>query len=189
MKTLMRCPPLAALFLAASAFHAAGAANLVSDSGFELATVCGSPCYSGAIGDGWATSQGTIAILNNAGNAGVAHLDDKFAYLGYGTSVNTLGQTLTTVPGQTYVVSYWVADTYANPLTVRFGSRTLYNGGAPALSVASPGDYMNCSFVATATSSTTTLSFTGQWTGGNGTNVDDVSVTPSDDIFYDNFDC
>ena len=59
-----------------------------------------------------------------------------------------------------------------------FGSQTLFDGDAPTNGVDSPSDYVNYTYTATATSTGTILSFTGEYTeGGNGTNLDDVSVT------------
>jgi hypothetical protein len=99
-------------------------------------------------------------------------------YLDEGYVPNTLSQTLTTVIGQSYLISFWVADSSANLLEVVFGSQTLFDGDAPTNGVDSPSDYVNYTYTATATSTGTILSFTGEYTeGGNGTNLDDVSVT------------
>lgn len=119
-----------------------------------------------------------MAILSHTYDPGVGHSGAQFAYLDWGVTANTLSQTLVTVPGQSYAVSYWVADDFANSLKASFGSQVLFDGSAPTLGVAAPGNYVNHTFTVVATSTSTTLSFTGQWTFGNGTLLDDVSVTP-----------
>jgi len=97
------------------------------------------------------------------------------AFLDWSGSLNTITQTLTTVIGQTYSISYWVDDDHANFLNVTFGGSTLFNGTAPT-----GGIYMHYIFNSTATSTSTVLAFSGQrTTGKGGTLLDDVSVTAS----------
>ena len=158
----------------------ASAANIVVDPGFEL----GAPnSYAGAMGDGWVVTGGTGAICNavtraGCGNAGPANTGNQMAFLDWSTTFNTTTQTLTTVPGQTYAISYWVDDTWANLLQVNFGASQIFNGTAPT-----NGDYVQYIFNATATSSSTVLAFSGQRsTGRGGTLLDDVSVTPVDSL-------
>src|SRR6516225_11578548 len=83
------------------------AANIVADPGFENGTP-GS--YTGAIGDGWVVTAGTGAICNNSGagcgSAGVAHAGTQMGFLDWSNTFNTITQTLTTVVGQTYTISY-----------------------------------------------------------------------------------
>jgi hypothetical protein len=85
-------------------------------------------------------------------------------------------------PGrQSYLVSYWVADSAPNALAVRFGSQVLFNGVAPANGVGLASEYANYNYTVMATSSSASLSITGQWLsipGAYGTILDDVSVTP-----------
>jgi hypothetical protein len=113
----------------------------------------------------------------------VPHSGNQFVYLDYGVSVNTISQTLTTVVGQSYTISYWLADTSPNTVVVKFGGQTLFNGTAPTAGVTSSSNYVNYTFTATATSTSTVLSFTGQWLNvgedDQGTSLDDVSVTPA----------
>ena len=163
-----------AVMLAGAPFRA-NAANIVADPGFENGTP-GS--YTGAMGDGWVVTVGTGAICNvsgaGCGNAGPAHTGSQMAFLDWSTTFNTTTQTLTTVPGQTYAISYWVDDVRANLLQVMFGGSTLFDGNAPT-----NGDYVQYIFNSTATSTSTVLAFSGQRsTGRGGTILDDVSVTP-----------
>jgi hypothetical protein len=163
---------LLATMLAGGAVQAT--ANIVIDPGFESGTAAS---YTGAMGDGWVVTVGTGAICNNSGagcgNVGNAHTGTQMAFLDWSTSFNTTTQTLTTVIGQTYSISYWVADNQANLLQVMFGGSTLFNGTAPTNS-----NYAQYVFNATATSTSTVLAFSGQrTTGRGGTLLDDVSVT------------
>jgi hypothetical protein len=163
------------LILAISFAKQAHAASIVSDGGFESPAVNDS--YTGAIGDGWTVTQGHIGIDAANLGTGVPHSGNQMAYLDYGFTLNTLSQTLTTVVGQQYLISFWVADNAANALTADFGSQVVYSGEAPTSGVAAPSDYENITAAFTALSTSTILSFTGQYTGGNGTLLDDVSVT------------
>jgi hypothetical protein len=152
----------------------ASAATIVTDPGFES----GIPnSYTGAMGDGWVVTAGTGAICNvsgaGCGNAGPARTGTQMAFLDWSNTLNTTTQTLTTVIGQTYTISYWVFDVEANLLNVTFGSSTLFSGTAPT-----SGSYVQFSFSAAATSTSTVLAFSGQRTTGRGGSLlDDVSVT------------
>ena len=155
----------------------ASAGTIVTDSGFESG-VPGS--YTGAMGDGWVVTGGIGAICNvsgaGCGNAGPAHTGTQMAFLDWSNTLNTTTQTLTTVTGQTYTISYWVFDVQPNLLSATFGNSTLFDGTAPT-----SGDYVQFTFHATATSTSTVLAFSGQRTTGRGGSLlDDVSVTASD---------
>jgi hypothetical protein len=154
-------------------------AALLQDGGFESALV-GNYAAPAPIGDGWTVTAGTMQILRSEYSA-VPHSGLNFAYLDYGYDVNTLSQTFATIPGQSYRLSYYVADTVSNNdvLTVRFGGTIVYNGLAPKSGVASPSNYVLQTATIIASAGTTTVSFTGQYNGpaGNGTIVDDVTVS------------
>ena len=156
------------------------AANIVADPGFENGTP-GS--YTGAMGDGWVVTAGTGAICNNSGagcgSAGVAHTGTQMAFLDWSNTFDTITQTLTTVIGQTYTISYFVAGTQPNFLEVTFGGSTLFNGTSPTNGVGSASDYVQYAFNSTATSTSTVLAFSGQRTVGGEILLDDVSVTAS----------
>jgi hypothetical protein len=163
----------------------AQASSIVGDGGFETpAVVGGSTAYTTNLGDGfWNVTHGGIQIENTAtGEGAVPHSGNQFAYLDYLNSPNTLSQTLTTVIGLSYLVSYWVADNDPNSLVVNFGDQNLFTGFAPTGGVGSAADYVNAMSNVTADSISTNLTFTGQWLGGDGdygTILDDVSVTAS----------
>ena len=100
-------------------------------------------------------------------------------FLDWSNTFNTITQTLTTVIGQTYTISYFVAGTNPNFLEVTFGGSTLFSGTSPTNGVGSPSDYVQYTFNSTATSTSTVLAFSGQRTVQGGTLLDDVSVTAS----------
>jgi hypothetical protein len=151
----------------------------ILDGGFENVAT---NVYIGNLGDGWMTTQGTIQIISSGTYLGaVAHSGNHFADLNYASTLNSLTQTIPTIPNQTYILSYWNADTSPDPLTVSFGGSAIFSGNAPTAGVTSPGDYGHYMFTVTPTSSTALLSFTGHYTGPGGslgTILDDVSLTP-----------
>jgi hypothetical protein len=163
----------------------AEASSIVGDGGFETPAVTpGLTAYTTNLGDGfWNVTQGNIQVYNAAiGEGAVPHSGNQFVYLDYANAPNTLSQTLTTAVGQSYVVSYWVADNDPNSLAVNFGDQNLFTGFAPTGGVGAAADYVNSTFNVTADSTSTNLTFTGQWLGGDGdygTILDDVSVTAS----------
>jgi len=135
------------------------------------------------MGDGWFVTAGTGAICNisgaGCGKVGPAHTGTQMAFLDWSNTFYTITQTLTTVIGQTYTISYFVAGTHPNFLEVMFGGSTLFNGTAPANGVGSPSDYVQYTFTSTAISTSTVLAFSGQRTVGGEILLDDVSVTAS----------
>jgi hypothetical protein len=156
------------------------AGSIVSDGGFEIPTP-GVP-YTGSLGDGWFATSETIATYNASdGSPAVPHSGSQFVYLGWSGLENTVSQTLTTVAGQSYLISYWVADNAADVFGASFGSQVLYNGTTPTNGVTSASDYVNYTYTETATSNATVLSFDGYITnfsiGAYGPILDDVSVT------------
>jgi hypothetical protein len=176
-----RSLPVALLVLTASFATQAKAGSIVLDGGFESAAVnCTSGAYSGSLGDGWTATAGLIAVCNSSDFSGVPHSGNQMVYMDWNNTVNTVSQTLTTTAGQSYLLSYWVADNVPDAFSVSFGSQVLFDGTAPTNGVDLASDYVNETYTVTATSSSTILSFTGQWLeieGGNGTILDDVSVT------------
>jgi hypothetical protein len=163
--------------LAGAAIRAC-ATNIVSDPSFESGTA---NSYTGSMGDGWVVTAGTGAICNNSGagcgSAGVAHSGSQMAFLDWSDTFDTTAQTLTTVIGQTYAISYFVAGSQANLLEVTFGGTTLFDGTAPTGGVSTPSDYVEYDFVAAATSTSTVLAFSGERTVSGEILLDDVSVS------------
>ncbi len=154
------------------------AQQLVQDGGFEAATPINGLAAPGSFGDGWSVTSGYASVLQADDPTGVPHSGSHFAYLDYGYGLNTISQDLTTTPGQAYTISFYVADTAPNFLKATFGGTVLFVGTAPANGVSAASDYVLETFTATASSTSTVLAFDGSYAGGNGTDLDDVSVTP-----------
>jgi hypothetical protein len=152
--------------------------SIVLDGGFELPVANSSWTAPVNIGDGWTVTQGEIGIPDVTDGIGVPHSGNQMAVIDANSTVDTLSQALATAVGQSYQVSYWVADGHADALTVNFGAQMLFNGTAPTNGTFAASDYVNYTYIVTATSTTTNLSFTSQYTAGGAVLLDDVSVTP-----------
>ncbi len=147
-----------------------GSANLVANCGFE----------SGDFTD-WVLfgSQSSPAYLgvSHGVDAGDAHSGNYGAYLGGYGSFLYHSQNLPTVPGQTYAVSFWVAQSpatsasYFSSLLWTFGSAT----SQTTPNVAFP--FTQVQFNAVATSTVTSLLFGARDDTGF-FSLDDVLVTP-----------
>jgi hypothetical protein len=146
-----------AVLLAASVVPAR--ANLITDPGFESCTVIGiqSP--------GWTASSGNnfCNALSNTGSW-------NHTFTG---SASTLSQTITTITGNNYDFSFWLADSSGSPdfFTAFFGTDEVLDLVNPAVF-----GYTQEDFTVTATGTSTTIQFGGRTTG-NFWSLDDVSVT------------
>ena len=146
-------------------------ANLVANCGFE----------SGDFTD-WSLSgpQSGPSYLgvSHGVDAGDAHSGSYGAYLGGFGSFLYLSQNLLTVPGQTYAISFWVAQSPATPepyfssLIWTFGSTTSQT--TPNLAL----PFTQVQFNAVATSTVTSLLFGARDDTGF-FSLDDVLVTPT----------
>ncbi len=192
---------LAGLFLALLGAVPAVAQNIVSDPGFENATL--SPwtlpatpkvLFPWAVGNA-ATSGNTGASLGLTPHSG-----SNFAYTGCANgnqaqpcvvigaaSANSLAQTLTTVAGNSYEVSVWVQNVVVNiapaELLVTWGGATAMDIVNPLTSTSQiffPGnapDWIKYGTVVTAASGSTAIVFYGRqdpWYFA----IDDVNVSP-----------
>lgn len=105
-------------------FCALKAANLVSNPGFETGTFMD-----------WTLSGANSSPDDNGIYYGIdsldAHSGNYGAYFGSVGGVLNLSQILTTVPGDNYVVSFWLRETpgtifpYTNFFSISFGTTTL----------------------------------------------------------------
>jgi hypothetical protein len=167
----------AAITIAGSwALAAPAVANLVTNGGFEADDTSGGPVTPPA---GW--TLGTSPATEDAGvDNTYPHSDNNAAFLGDGT----LYQELATQVGTVYSISFWVG--VQDPTTqndsgatfnASFGGTDLLSGGITTAAYTSIPQYIQYTDSVTATSTTTTLSFTGITTGDTGDwYLDDVDV-------------
>lgn len=159
----MRGKLLAVSAIAAALVYAApaSATNLVTNGGFEAGdlsgwTLTGNTSFSGV-------DTSTVHSGNFAG------------YFGQVGSTGTLSQTLSTVAGQTYTISFWLEDDGGTP-----SSFDASFGGNELLALSNPDafDYTLYSYSLTASSASTLLSFTFRQDPAY-FHLDDVSVSPA----------
>jgi hypothetical protein len=170
---------LAVWIAVALAENAPAAVELVQDGGFEAAAPA---TYTGAIGDGWSVTSGSILIFDSPNQYSVSpHSGVHCVDMDQAFTLNRVQQTLGTVGGQAYNIAFWLAGDSPNTITVKFGSQTLYSGLGPIAGLTSPANYVPFNFAAFASTASTVLSFESRYTNpgpGIGIVLDDVSVTP-----------
>jgi len=123
---------------------------------------------------GWTQNGGGDSVTVTASSPYV-HAGAFGAELG-ASSLSYLSQTLATVPGQAYAVSFWLTDADGgNPeiFQANWGSMTIYALTNPAAAFG----WTNFMTILTATSTNTVLQF-GSENGPSYFGLDDVSVTP-----------
>jgi hypothetical protein len=155
------------------------AGMIVVDGGFESATP---GATSGSLGDGaWSATQGSIFVDSLPSHANTGN---NSVQLTFDVTTNALTQTLATQVGQSYTLSFFVAsDDGTDPFTVLFGGQTVTTTPVPKTfpALGTPhGNYIQESFIVTATSTSTALTFQSRYVGPGtsfGTFLDDVSVT------------
>lgn len=189
---------LSLLVLGTSAAHAQ---NLVRDGDFEMAmpdasgdVFFGATGAPGSFDAFWTIPQGTVGL----------DIGSRYVYGGnqslwlnadspLESPTNTITQTLTTIPGQSYLLTFFANNGGPEPLTVTFGGAVV--GGGPILIPANSfpnqggagvnaAAFTRFSFVVTAASNLTDLAFSA--TGGIGSGpavtleLDDISVIAND---------
>jgi Protein of unknown function (DUF642) len=183
-----------AMLIGCIGLSSANAANIVVNGSFEdtltsTATLGSNVVSAGSWSifnslTGWSSTQG-IEVRNNA--AGAAYDGSKYVELDVYTNT-TIAQTLNTVSGQQYELSFWYSPREGQPANTNGvswavgGTNGSINGPA---GVASGNQWAGFTQTFTATSTSTVLSFTGLGTAnGFGTSLDAVSVSavpePSD---------
>ena len=134
---------------------------LVQNGGFETGSF-----------SSWTQSGNTSASGVTTG--GYAHSGTYGAYLGPSGSLGYLSQTLATVPGQSYLISFWLENFVigVNEFSVAWNGSTLYDQSSiPILG------WSNYTFAVTATNTSMVLQF-GFRNDPYCFGLDDISVTP-----------
>jgi hypothetical protein len=138
---------------------AANASSLLTNGGFETGDFTG-----------WTVSPGAFAYVGSPG-----YMSSNEAVLGTNGAVDTISQTFATTAGQSYLVSFYLAN---DDFTKLNSFSALWNG-TPALQAASNAnafDYMPFTFTGIGQGSSTTLSFAFQNDAAS-FHLDDVSAS------------
>ena len=144
-------------------FSASIGQNIVQNGGFETGDFTG-----------W-TETGNTTYVSVSANATYVHTGTNGAKLGPSGALSYLSQALSTAPGQTYLLSFWLVNPTGGSVQqfqASWNGSTVYN-------VTSPGVFAwtNQKFIVTATGTTTTLQF-GFENDPAYFGLDDISVTP-----------
>ena len=166
-------------------------ANLLTNGGFEADFDIGNPsnvyctgCADGGI-TGWTTTGDAFSTHDGVSNTG--QMDASIG-------VGTLSQGVTTVPGQQYIVTFYLATDSStvngssdDNLDVSFPNSvagdlldidlSMVPNGFADLSTYKPDTYLAFSYTVTATNAITAITFTGDNLDGLW-HVDDVSIEP-----------
>jgi hypothetical protein len=151
--------------MSALVVFAGEAQNLITDPSFEL----NSPAWVFNGDSGRQAADGLDP----------AHTGSYEAFVNIDNS-GVVSQSVNTVPGQSYLVDFWIAyngaSTPDSSVSVSFGSTVGFVQTAGSISKYSYFEYFEESFTAVATNTTTVFAFSGNLDGGTFF-LDDVSVT------------
>ena len=153
----------AAVFLISTGLVSAG--NLIQNPGFETGT------FSGWTVSGAGTLGSDYGISTN-----IPHSGTYSAWFGTPSGITYISQTFTTVPGEFYDVSFWVANQHQGPNPVN--EFIVMWGSATPLDLVNSGNanWQHAGGMIAASGTTTTLEF-GFMNVPGWFALDDVSVT------------
>jgi hypothetical protein len=147
-----------------------------------LTPLPGSPEMSGGLPLNGGFETGTLAYWPNGGGAGVisfppnVHSGNYAVELGPVGVTNAMSQVIPTVPGQTYRLAFWLANTDAGAVNDEF---SVWWNGTKLTELANFGTfgYQEYDFTVAATSASTVLQFTYR-NDPSFIYLDDITVTP-----------
>ncbi len=165
---------IAAAALAATSFAASAASvNLVTDGSFESTLVGDGLWTTVASTDGWTSTNG-IEIRHNI--AGQAYAGNNFAELDTDQN-SSISQTLTTVAGKEYQLSFYVQDRAGDdPSTDGITYSINGHDGTVLGGMSANWTEYTYDFVAAGTSTVLTLN-AGGTSNGYGSSLDNISVS------------
>ncbi len=161
-------------------------ADLIRDGGFESANPSCYTMFDGPIlqrpdytPGPWIVTQGLTCILTGGGP--FAHTGTNSADMGGSLGFNHLTQTISTIPGQSYAISFWLSDPVGgNTFSVELGTVAVFDGVTPHTGT---GVWAPFTLAVMADASNTDLTFIAKNTqsapGLGRILLDDVSVTAS----------
>jgi len=165
---LIRLYILSALLLG---LPAVGQVESMLNSGFETGDFTG-----------WTFSGDNYwTVVDNGFNSGIApHSGSNEAALGTASSLGYLSQTVTTTPGTSYLLSFWLNHSGGDPndvFIVSWNGTTLLDETNPPAPV-----WTSYQFVVTATGTSTVLQFGYEASGIDYLDIDDVSLQSQTNI-------
>jgi choice-of-anchor C domain-containing protein len=169
---------LVGIVLAAAASHGFASTNLVTNGSFEANSVPGTFINSAQQSiSNWTVGAGNVDLVGSLWTAasGVNSVDLN------GSKKGEIHQTLNTVVGQTYQLSFELAGNFQGGaaiknLSVNIGPNGLYSFDTTGKSAGSMG-WTTYSTTFVAVSNATTLSFASNTSGAYGPALDNVSVS------------
>ena len=141
--------------------------SLVQNGGFEAGNFTG-----------WTQSGNTAFTSVTSGNSSFVHSGTYGAELGPSSSLGYLSQTLTTSPGQAYLLSFWLSNPQAGSSQHYEQFQASWNG-TTVTNLVNPGvlGWTAFNYIVTATGTSTVLQF-GFRNDPYNFGLDDISVTP-----------
>jgi hypothetical protein len=154
--------------------------SIVQNGSFETGDFSGWTLVGNTVG--WGVTYNVVATDKNFPN--LVHSGYFGAFLGQSHYAATLSQTLPTMPGQQYLVSFWLNNSQTGSVqtfSANWGGTNFVNLNCPPVFT-----WSNFQFVATAISTNTLLEFAAE-NDPNYFGFDDVSVQPVPPVIFSSY--